>query len=104
MSRFLEQFLPWPHHYLDFVRFIITIKLSDINKESNPCVKFCSKLPMRKMMVYTHVLNRGGRPTDNRLPSWSGILRFRRPVYEGSSVFQKKFDKELKTEENPFAL
>ena len=48
--------------------------------------------------------SKSSRPTDNRLPSWSGIVRFRRPVYEGSSVFQKKFDKELKTEENPFAL
>jgi hypothetical protein len=46
--------------------------------------------------------SKSSRPTDNHLPSWSGILRFRRPVYEG--VFQKKFDKELKTEENPFAL
>jgi hypothetical protein len=48
--------------------------------------------------------SKSSRPTDNRLPSWSGILRFRRPVDEGSSVFQKKFDKELKTEENPCAL
>src|SRR5437773_2602281 len=104
MSRFLEQFLPSSHHSPGFAHSIITIKLADIYKERTPCVKSGSKLPTRKMMVYTHVLNRGGRPTDNRLPSWSGILRFRRPVYEGSSVFQKKFDKELKTEENPFAL
>jgi len=47
---------------------------------------------------------KSSRRINNRSPFRSGILRFRRPLYELNEPFSKRFDKALNSDENAIAL